>query len=132
MLHNSTMTILGRVLSGVCRGTVGGECWLVADPATAEGEERLRIFTRTTDGFALAEEDARLRGTGELVGTKQSGASELRLADVTAEPELLQSARRDAIEIVSADATLAQPEHARLREAVWRRYGQTLELSAIG
>ncbi len=123
---------LHQLRGRVSRGSVAGECYLFADPATPEAQERLRIFTRTSDGFALAEEDARLRGSGELVGTRQHGVAELRFADPVAEPDLLQLARKDAFELVTQDATLSRPENARLREALQQRYGQKLGLSAIG
>jgi ATP-dependent DNA helicase RecG len=123
---------LHQLRGRVSRGSVAGECYLFADPVTPEAQERLRIFTRVSDGFALAEEDARLRGSGELVGTRQHGIAELRFADPVAEPDLLHLARKDAFELVTQDATLIRPENARLREAVQQRYGQKLELSAIG
>src|SRR5207237_10276247 len=79
---------LHQLRGRVSRGNVAGECYLFADPVTPEAQERLRVFTRTSDGFALAEEDARLRGSGELVGTRQHGVAELRFADPAAAPDL--------------------------------------------
>src|SRR5262249_38818420 len=108
-----------------------GHCFLFAEPPTDDGKERLRVLTRTTDGFTLAEEDARLRGAGELFGTRQHGAGELwSLAQANA--DLLDRARRDAFGIVAADADPSRPEHRALREAVLARYGQTLELAEVG
>jgi ATP-dependent DNA helicase RecG len=92
----------------------------------------LRTFTSTSDGFALAEEDARQRGSGDLLGTRQHGAGELRFADPVAEPDLLHLARKDAFDLVLQDALLTRPEHAGLRAAVLRRYRETLELATIG
>jgi ATP-dependent DNA helicase RecG len=123
---------LHQLRGRVSRGTVPGECYLFADPATAEGEQRLRIFTQTTDGFSLAEADVGIRGSGELVGTRQHGGGELRLADPVAEPDLLHLARRDAIQLVTEDANLSRPENASLRRAVQERYGKTMELASIG
>jgi ATP-dependent DNA helicase RecG len=116
----------------ISRGTVPGQCWLFADPVNDEAKERLKAFTRLADGFALAEEDARLRGGGQLFGTRQHGLGELRLGDVIADAELLQLARKDAFALVAADAGLRQPDHAALRRAVLERYGQTLDLAEIG
>jgi ATP-dependent DNA helicase RecG len=123
---------LHQLRGRVSRGQVAGECYLFADPSTEDGEKRLRIFTRTADGFALAEEDARLRGAGEFFGTRQHGVGELRFADLVADAALLQLARKDAFALVAADATLALPEHAALKRAVLERYGRTLELAAVG
>jgi ATP-dependent DNA helicase RecG len=111
---------------------VAGQCYLFAEAATDEARERLRAVVRTNDGFALAEEDARLRGSGEFFGTRQHGLGELRLGDPIADAELLQLARKDAIALVSADAGLRRPEHAALRRAVVQRYGRTLELAEVG
>jgi ATP-dependent DNA helicase RecG len=73
-----------------------------------------------------------LRGSGELVGTRQHGSGELRFADPIADADLLQLARKDAFELVARDPSLAQAEHGPLREAVLHRYGRTLELASIG
>src|SRR5205085_1573995 len=63
----------------ISRGTVAGHCYLFAEPAGDDARDRLRILTRTTDGFVLAEEDVRLRGLGEFFGTSQHGVGELRI-----------------------------------------------------
>jgi ATP-dependent DNA helicase RecG len=123
---------LHQLRGRVSRGTVAGQCWLFAEPATDEARERLRVFVRTRDGFALAEHDAQLRGGGELFGTRQHGLGELRLGDVLRDADLLQTARRDAFALVAADAGLRDPDHALLRRAVLDRYGKTLELVEIG
>ena len=74
----------------------------------------------------------RLRGGGELFGTRQHGLGELRFGDPLMESALLREARRDAFAMVAADASLAQPEHLRLHQAVLDRYGKTLELVEVG
>ncbi len=116
----------------ISRGTVPGQCYLFADPANKEASERIRAFTRLADGFALAEEDARLRGGGQFFGTRQHGLGELRWGDVIADAELLQTARNDAFAVIKDDAGLRQPDHAALRRAVLERYGKTLDLAEIG
>ena len=105
---------------------------MFAAPAYDEGRRRLQAFVRLRDGFALAEEDLRLRGVGEFFGARQHGLGELRFGDLLADAELLKQARRDAIALVKADAGLRKPEHARLRAEVLRRYGKTLELAEVG
>ncbi len=123
---------LHQLRGRVTRGTVAGECYLFAGIATEEARQRLRAICRTSDGFALAEEDARLRGLGEFFGTRQHGLGDLRFGDLLHDFDLLEMARADAIELVAADAGLKQPEHAALRHAVLARYGQRLDLAAIG
>jgi ATP-dependent DNA helicase RecG len=123
---------LHQLRGRISRGSVAGECYLFAEPATDEAKERLRVFTRTTDGFALAEQDVRLRGVGEFFGTRQHGLADLHIGDLIADAGLLRLARQDAIALVAADAGLRQPEHAPLRRTVLDRYGQVLDLAAIG
>jgi ATP-dependent DNA helicase RecG len=111
---------------------VAGECYVFTGMPTDDARQRLKVFTRTNDGFALAEEDARLRGIGEFFGTRQHGLGDLRFGDPIVDRDILETARDDAIALVSDDARLARPEHALLRAEVQRRYGGTLELAEIG
>jgi ATP-dependent DNA helicase RecG len=123
---------LHQLRGRISRGTVAGECYLFADPATDEARERLNVLTRTTDGFRLAEEDLRLRGLGEFFGARQHGLGELRLGSLIADADQLTQARKDAFALVLADAGLRKPEHAGLRAAVLERYGATLDLAEVG
>jgi ATP-dependent DNA helicase RecG len=123
---------LHQLRGRISRGSVAGECYLFAGLPSEEARLRLRAICRTSDGFALAEEDARLRGLGEFFGTRQHGLGDLRFGDLLHDFDLLEMARADAIELVAVDAGLRQPEHAALRQAVLARYGQTLDLAAIG
>jgi ATP-dependent DNA helicase RecG len=123
---------LHQLRGRVSRGPVAGECYLFAGVTTEDARMRLRAICRTNDGFALAEEDARLRGLGEFFGTRQHGVADLRFGDLLQDFELLEMARADAIELVATDAGLRQPEHAALRQAVLAKYGQSLDLAAIG
>jgi len=123
---------LHQLRGRISRGTFPGQCYIFAEPASPESKERLRTFVRTNDGFALAEEDARLRGGGELFGTRQHGMGELRFADPIKDQEILRQARRDAFALVLEDAGLRRPEHALLRQEVLEKYGKTLELAEIG
>ncbi len=123
---------LHQMRGRITRGVDAGQCFVFADPANDESRERLRAFVRLSDGFALAEEDARLRGAGQFFGTRQHGLGELRFGDLLADGELLRQARKDAFALVASDAELQAPEHAMLRRAVQERYGKTLELAEIG
>jgi ATP-dependent DNA helicase RecG len=123
---------LHQLRGRVSRGKVAGECWLLAGNVSDDAQIRLRAFTRTSDGFALAEEDAKLRGLGEFFGTRQHGLGELRFGNLITDRELLEQARADAILLMNEDPGLKRPEHASLRDAVLARYGKTLDLAGIG
>lgn len=123
---------LHQLRGRVSRGPVAGVCYLFASPPTEDGQERLRAFVRTSDGFDLAEVDAKLRGTGELFGTRQHGESELRLASLPRDADVLALARRDAFALLQEDPRLAAPDLAGLRRLVAQRYGRTLDLAEVG
>ena len=104
------------------RGRVGrGEhqsyCLLLSDSAGAEANPRLQAVVRNQDGFALAEEDLKLRGPGEFFGTRQSGLPDLRVARLS-DVAILEEARRQAQRLDARDPGLAQPEHALLKASV--------------
>jgi len=112
------------------RGRVGraeypGVCFLLSDPTTEEGEQRLAAMEGTNDGFRLAEEDLRIRGQGTVFGTRQSGAKDLSLADVLGDFDLLVAARRDAFALVDGDPRLT--EHPELAEEVRAMLGDSVE-----
>jgi ATP-dependent DNA helicase RecG len=123
---------LHQLRGRVSRGAVAGKCFLFGEPATDEARDRLRLLARTTDGFALAEHDVRLRGVGEFFGTRQHGVGEVAVASMIADKPLLQLARKDALALVAADSRLRLPEHEPLRRTVLERYGKTLDLVEIG
>jgi ATP-dependent DNA helicase RecG len=123
---------LHQLRGRVTRGPVAGECYLFATTTGEEARERLRILTRTTDGFALAEEDARMRGLGEFFGSRQHGVGAFRFGDPLADRLWLEYAREDAIALVGEDAALRHPDHERLRRLVIERYGKVLDLATVG
>jgi ATP-dependent DNA helicase RecG len=84
---------------------------------------RLRALAEHSDGFELAEIDLQLRGEGELVGTRQHGLAQFRVAELPRDAELLERARMRAREIVAQDPGLSLAENALLGEALTRAYG---------
>ena len=93
----------GRIGRGVQHST----CLLVyAPPLTETARARLKMMRETDDGFLIAEEDLRLRGGGEILGTRQSGIPAFRLADLTAHADLLAIAQDDAKIILEMDPEL--------------------------
>ena len=123
---------LHQLRGRISRGQHPGFCCVFASPQSEESQERLKAFVDSTDGFHLAEVDFKLRGPGELFGTRQHGLPPLRVADLMQDSELLAEARRDALAMVAADPDLSQPEHAVLRQRMMLRYGKALELGDVG
>jgi ATP-dependent DNA helicase RecG len=107
------------------RGRVGRSdhqayCILIANPKSEDGQRRLEIMARTNNGFLIAEEDLRIRGPGEIYGTRQSGMPSFRVADLVKDMRLLEVARQEAFRLLEQDPDLSRPAHAALREAVDR------------
>jgi ATP-dependent DNA helicase RecG len=123
---------LHQLRGRVSRGAHPGYVCVFADPKTQESQQRLEAFTKTTDGFELAEIDFALRGPGDLFGTAQHGLPPLRIADLARDTAILEEARRDAQALLAADPVLADPALARVRKMATVRYGGALELSDVG
>ena len=98
----------------VGRGQHQSHCLLLADSPGEEARERLRTVERIQDGFQLAEEDLRLRGPGDRLGTRQSGLPDMRVARLT-DQDILILARREATRTLDMDPDLSREEHAGLR-----------------
>jgi len=118
----------GRVSRGVHPGFVC--CFSTTD--NPEDNDRLKAFRETNDGFELAEIDLRIRGPGNLFSTQQTGFPPLRIADLVRDAGLLQQIRELGTRIIAADPELQAEEHARLRQLVLTRYGQSLQLGNVG
>ncbi|MBS3733511.1 MAG: ATP-dependent DNA helicase RecG [Phycisphaerae bacterium] len=117
------------------RGRIGrseqdATCILVAEPGNPIAQRRLEVLTETHDGFTIAEEDLRIRGPGELFGTRQHGLPELKVADLIEDLDLLRDARRDAFALVRDDPSLSGPHHQTLREEMEKLYADRLDLIA--
>lgn len=123
---------LHQLRGRVSRGTHPGYVCVFGEPTTEESQQRLEAFTKTNDGFELAEFDFALRGPGDLFGTRQHGLPPLRMADLQRDTLILEEARRDAQALIAADPKLEQPEFARLRKMAVVRYGGALELADVG
>jgi ATP-dependent DNA helicase RecG len=103
---------LHQMRGRIGRGSKESECFLFGEPKTVEGQKRLRIMTKTQDGFLIAEEDLKLRGPGDFWGTRQSGVPLFKIANPIEDEAVLIEARREAREIVVQKKLEKTPEWA--------------------
>lgn len=122
---------LHQLRGRVGRGSLASACYLIADDPTPDGLERLNALCSTNDGFELAETDLRLRGPGELIGARQSGAAPFRLARFPEDMELLLLCRRDARAWVERSPRLSETDEALLKRRLLKAHGGALGLSDI-
>ena len=120
---------LHQLRGRVGRGSLPGVCALIASPTTSDAMERLKVIVETTDGFRIAEKDLEIRGPGELFGAKQSGIPPFKAARLPRDLKLLSLARRNAVDFVQLDPTLANAEL--LRKRLLRKYGESLGLGDV-
>jgi len=109
ILHHAERFGLAQIhqLRGrIGRGGHKGYCILLTDGKSPEGMEKLKVLEQTADGFEIAEADLRLRGPGDVLGTSQSGLSDLRFTDFLADTALLRQARELADDVLKEDPQL--------------------------
>ncbi len=113
---------LHQLRGRVGRGADQSYCILMSgNKLGEEAKRRMQIMCETNDGFLISEEDMKLRGPGDIMGTQQSGLMQLRIADLTKDQEILMHAREKAIELLEKDPDLLKPENSILREELMRR-----------
>ncbi|HUN49064.1 MAG TPA: ATP-dependent DNA helicase RecG, partial [Stellaceae bacterium] len=111
---------LHQLRGRIGRGDKPSACLLLyAQPLSETAKQRLAILRETDDGFRIAEEDLKLRGAGEVLGTRQSGLPEFRLADLAAHAELIPIARDDARLVLHRDPELSEARGAALRTLLY-------------
>lgn len=131
---------LHQLRGRIGRGAEESYCILFGNPRTPEGEERLKIISRTTDGFKIAEEDLRLRGPGQFFGTRQHGLPELKVANLVDDYALLRTARADAfaiaerrpLSISGKSVQVAQEYYGRMLAEIRSRFAEFVELIGVG
>jgi ATP-dependent DNA helicase RecG len=124
---------LHQLRGRVGRGDIPSVCILMACLKTSDKAlHRLRIMEETNDGFRIAEEDLAMRGPGEMMGVRQSGLPDFRIADIRRDAQLLNEARQDAFSLIETDPCLDKPEHRALRDELNRRSAKKLALSNSG
>ncbi|BCX48413.1 ATP-dependent DNA helicase RecG [Haloferula helveola] len=108
---------LHQLRGRIGRGEHKSYCILLTDGKSPDALEKLQVMEKTSDGFVIAEEDLRIRGPGNVLGTMQSGMGEFRFPDFLADTALLREARALADKVVETDPDLTGP-HANLRPRI--------------
>jgi len=123
---------LHQLRGRVGRGAAKSYCVLIAEPGEAAAE-RLKIFRDTSDGFAVANADLRIRGQGDLFGAQQHGRDPvLRFADLSRDESLLVEAQSRARSLVEIDPELSGKGVTQIRELMDHRYAERLKLFSVG
>jgi ATP-dependent DNA helicase RecG len=117
---------LHQLRGRVGRGAAKSYCILMTGSQLGtEARQRIKIMTSTNNGFEIAEKDLELRGPGEIEGTRQSGALNLKLADIVKDRPILEAAKKTAEEIIETDAELEAAENLQLKQYLMSLQGKT-------
>ena len=122
---------LHQLRGRVGRGVHQGYCFLFPSSETPEAQKRLEVLVRHNSGFDVAEADFRLRGPGDVLGTRQHGDLPLQSADLFRDASLLPTTRDQAQELVRS-GRLDTPDFAPLKQRVLARFGELMEISGGG
>jgi ATP-dependent DNA helicase RecG len=123
---------LHQLRGRVGRSGIQSYCFLLTgDRCSEEAQRRMAAITSSTDGFKIAEVDLELRGPGEILGTRQHGVPELRVARIT-DSRLVTLARRLAYDIINEDPTLSKPQNQAMKIALKRRLAGRLKFAKVG
>lgn len=124
---------LHQLRGRVGRRDIPSSCILLADyKCSADARKRLKVMEKTTDGFAIAEEDLAIRGPGDFLGTRQSGLPDFRIASIIRDARILNDAKEDAFALAERDPFLEKPEHVILKETLLWKWQGRLDLARTG
>ncbi|MEI6023956.1 MAG: ATP-dependent DNA helicase RecG [Phycisphaerales bacterium] len=123
---------LHQLRGRVGRGSTQSLCVFLGQSTTDDGKQRLEAIGNTDDGFVIAETDLRIRGPGEVFGSRQSGLPPFQIANLATDGELLRVAREDAHAWIEKDPELSAPGLATLKHKLWITYGKALGLGDVG
>jgi len=125
---------LHQLRGRVGRGTAASSCLLMyQNPLTDTGRQRLEVLRETEDGFVIAETDLKMRGTGDLIGTAQSGVPRFKVADLEKQAGLMAVAQSDARTLLTTDPTLESDRGRAARLLLWlMRQDEAIRLISVG
>ncbi|MBI5682364.1 MAG: ATP-dependent DNA helicase RecG [Deltaproteobacteria bacterium] len=124
---------LHQLRGRVGRGGHKSFCLLLAYKiGSVDTYKRLKIMEGTNDGFRIAEEDLKIRGPGDFLGTRQSGIPDFRVSDLLHDAALLKNARDEAFNLVKEDPDLIRQENRILKVILKNRWQERFELATIG
>ncbi len=119
---------LHQLRGRVGRGKHKSYCFLVMDSKSEVAQKRGEIMESSSDGFYIAEEDLKLRGPGEIFGTRQHGLPDLNISDLARHLDVLDNAKKEARIILTEDPALKSPENQGLRRRIIKLFGEDLTL----
>lgn len=109
---------LHQLRGRVGRGEYQSYCILINESRSRISRERMKILESTNDGFVISEKDLELRGPGEILGTKQHGIPDLKIANLFTDMEFLKIAQREAIKILDKDPNLKLEDHIKIKNKI--------------
>lgn len=109
---------LHQLRGRIGRGEYSSACILISDVKSGDTKRRLDVIKNNTDGFKIADEDLKLRGPGDFLGSRQHGLPDMKIADIFADRETLHSAGKEAEELLRRDPMLHEAENAGLRSEI--------------
>lgn len=109
---------LHQLRGRIGRGEYSSACILISDVKSGDTKRRLDVIKNNTDGFKIADEDLKLRGPGDFLGSRQHGLPDMKIADIFANRETLHSAGKEAEELLRRDPMLHDAENAGLRSEI--------------
>ncbi|WP_457641076.1 ATP-dependent DNA helicase RecG [Persephonella sp.] len=143
--HRFGLSQIHQLRGRIGRGQYEGYCYLILpskfktylenkeeEKRRVQTVERMKILVKTSDGFKIAEEDLKIRGGGDIIGTAQSGRFNFGFADLSrpVDRNILEVARKEAEELIESDPDLRQ--HTVLKEIIFEKYGDKFDLVNVG
>lgn len=126
------LSALHQLRGRIGRGKRQSYCFLVGNAKNENAARRIKIMTETNNGFEIAQEDLKMRGPGELMGTQQHGFPEFKAGDLVKDADIIEFAKKSASELVENDPELAKKEHFVLKQLINQRFYGKIKLINVG